>query len=369
MKTLAIIVNYQAADLAAKAAFSLLDSESLGPLRIVLVDNSCDPAETGTLRRKLPESVEMMSSSTNLGFGNACNLAVARYPGEFILLLNPDARLLPGSLVQLQTTLRNRAAVAAVAPQLYWDDELRYLLPPAYPVCLFVADLFRLHHPAGRLLSHGIDKLWKCYALGTWSSKSEKRMLNLSGAAVLIRRSALERQDQLFDPGFFLYFEDSDLFFRMRRSGHPLLMNPRAKAVHYYDQCGRNEWIEKRVHMLRAKRLFLSKHYPFLMKWNENPGAQPPAASLEAGDRQQPHFSRPFLVPVPATDNSRWLFELSPHPDFIPAIGFFGRGRTLVFRDQDWNRLAPGTYYGRVGPARGCARHFCRFTWQVPDCP
>jgi len=133
-ETLAIIVNYKVADLTLRAVQSVICSESQGPLKVVVVDNSEERIEAEKLYECLPAGVKLIVTPKNIGFGRACNMAFERFSGEYILLLNPDARLLPGCLIRLQKTLSSVEKVAAVAPQAFWDDGLTHFLPPGYPV-------------------------------------------------------------------------------------------------------------------------------------------------------------------------------------------------------------------------------------------
>ena len=97
-KTLAIIINYKSAYLTLQAVQSVLNSSSLGPIHITVIDNSEDEEEEKRLKLGLPPAITLRVNAKNIGFGRACNQAFEQFPGEFILLINPDAKLLPGCL-------------------------------------------------------------------------------------------------------------------------------------------------------------------------------------------------------------------------------------------------------------------------------
>ena len=82
MKTLAVIVNYKVADLTMRAVASVLDSASMGPVQVVVVENSEEKCEADYLRLKLPPAVELEVNRENRGFGRACNQAVAQFEGD-----------------------------------------------------------------------------------------------------------------------------------------------------------------------------------------------------------------------------------------------------------------------------------------------
>ena len=54
-------------------------------------------------------------------------------------------------------------------------------------------------------------------------------------------------------------------------------------------------------------------------------------------------------MPVPSHLQEKWLFELSPDSNFIPAAGFFGSGPRVEFPEECWNLLSPGRYFFRLG--------------------
>jgi GT2 family glycosyltransferase len=320
LKTLAIVVNYKVAGLTLRAVQSVLDSASLGPVHVVVVDNSEDKEEAERLRSNLPSGVELLVSQENIGFGRACNQAFEEFPEELILLLNPDARLFPGCLARLQKTLLSNKRVAAVGPRIFWDEESKFCLPPSYPPNLFIFQPVLATWGPQAKINRLISALWRRHSIKVWRSKRPVKANNLSGGHVLLKRKAVRRVGGLFDPRFFLYFEDTDLFVRLRKAGYSLIIDPRAEAIHYYDQCGQHNWQEKRALMVMSHRIFLE--------------------NLE----------------VPEKLRKGWLFELSPNPDFVPSAGRFGKGSCMDFPENCWAMLAPGQYFGRLGSPMGIGK-------------
>ncbi|NOR53666.1 MAG: hypothetical protein GQ536_06225, partial [Candidatus Aminicenantes bacterium] len=161
----------------------------------------------------------------------------------------------------------------------------------------------------------------------------------------------------LFDPRFFLYFGDIDLFVRLRRAGYSLIIDPRAEVIHHYDQCGQHNWQEKRALMVRSHRIFLKKHckgWKSSVKKILDHFKAPPQP-----DRNQlrpPDFTTPFVLEVPENLHKGWLFELSPNPDFVPSAGRFGKGPCMDFPEDCWAMLAPGQYFGRLGSPKELGR-------------
>ncbi len=361
METLAIIVNYRVADMAVAAAESVLASDSVGPVRVVVVDNSEQAEEAERLRNGLPEEAELMTPARNIGFGQACNLAYRGFSGDCVLLLNPDARLLPACLSRLQRTLMARENAAAVGPLSFWDEQQAYYLPPSCPPSFFlfepVLERFSPGSPVKRLMSAA----WRRHAMRVWRADRPIRTRNLPGGNVLLKREAVERAGGLFDPRFFLYFEDLDLFMRLRKAGGALMIDPRARSTHQYDQCGQDNVELKRRRFMESRRLFLQKHLIGFSARASEIGCS--LFSLPRFRTGPPDFTAPFRFEVPAFMQKGWLFEWSPNPDFIPAVGLFGRGPWLDFSDRHWSMLAPRRYFGRLGRVGGSCGAFREICW------
>jgi GT2 family glycosyltransferase len=366
LKTLAIIVNYRSRDLTLDAVDSVLKSESIGPVDIVVVDNSEDKDEAAILRSHLPAEVRLLVSPENLGFGRACNLAFEQFHGELILLINPDAKLLPGCLFRLQKTIFLGEKTAAVSPQVFWDEGLQFYLPPSYPPALLQWQSFLVSWGPRRHIETLMSGLWRSYALKIWRALRPVRVNNLSGGLVLLRKEAVRRVGGLFDPQFFLYLEDTDLFLRLRKAGYTLIIEPRAWAVHRYDQCGREEWERKRAMMAESYGIFLEKHSS-VWKSGIKRALERIRLQVQADDHNVPgpRFFSPFVLTVPPHCHDGWLFEWSPNHTFIPSAGRLGKGPRMDFNQKYWDMLTPGQYFGRLGNPMLMGRYSDVVSWLV----
>ena len=342
-----IVVNYHCAALTGRAVNSLLSDMPDG--RIVVVDNSVDGVEVATLKAKLPDpQVRLVISPRNVGFGAACNLGMDASDSPYVMLLNPDACVLPGCLQELSACLDGNPSVAAVSPMQHWDAAGEWLLPPAWlptgPGMWSMEAAWRNRRWAQRL-----SRAYRRIALKTWNSTDNYvPQRALSGGAMMVRRSVLGQGVSLFDPAFFMYYEDSDLSLRLRRRGWALGLAPRAAALH--------EWVNgagKSGLMEPSKAVFLAKHFTQRNHWQTR-------LSLRIG--QQLSLSNPLdavsmastdtSLNVPAAWQGRWLLEVSPSPLLIPAIGHLGSGPEAQLPLHLIDRLGAGPVYLRLGPAR-----------------
>jgi GT2 family glycosyltransferase len=351
-----LIVNYFSFDLTARAVNSVLSDQPSA--QIIVVDNSNCPTEAKGLLKAMPEKVELIIPESNLGFGRACNLALDRSCGEWIFLLNPDAFVLPGCLEQLLETLQRNPKVAAVSPVVQWDEAATFLLPPAQmqtPAWELMLALGMRFPPIGNWLSKRFRR-WTLNCLYAHNPVSQRM---LSGGHMLLRREAIEASGGLFDAGFFMYYEDTDLCRRLHAAGFDLLIDPRARVVHEW----RNDPNKYRF-VSDSRRRYMEKHFSYIWLIDRC------RLKLERTYEVRPINSKLInlgfceslpVFELPIDDSADWLFELSPHPLLIPAA-YSKYCAPPYIPPHIGSLLGPGHYWARfTSPDR--KEHL--FTWQM----
>jgi GT2 family glycosyltransferase len=107
---------------------------------IIVVDNASTDDSAALVTARFP-TIRLITNRDNLGFATAANQGVALATGEYVLLLNPDATLLPGTLAQLLRFLETRPQVAAVGPRQWLDADRtwQWSIVPHPPHCIQLA--------------------------------------------------------------------------------------------------------------------------------------------------------------------------------------------------------------------------------------
>ncbi len=364
-KISAIVVNYGAAQLVRRAIESIVAGrERCGKTEIIVVDNTADTDERRRIRNLVKKDATLIFNEKNEGFAAGCNRAYAVSKGEQILLLNPDAYLLTNALFTLSQFLDQSHTAGAVAPITYWDDGRRFFLPPSVNFSPS-GDVMNIVVESSRWLTSLRSRLWRRKALTVLRSVKPIRQRVLSGGVVLIRREAIERSGGLFDARFFMYFEDTDLFARIRKCGFELYIEPNAQAIHNYDQCGASEKPQKQRYMKEAYALYIEKHDQNgtmrglgnrLRRWL--PVAQPFVV------KKLGTLRTPFKVSVPERLRAGWVLEWSPNANLIPAAVRFGSGDIADIPPPAWALLKPGRYFARLG-SPSCVGRFETWAWAV----
>ncbi|SER26269.1 Glycosyltransferase, GT2 family [Nitrosomonas sp. Nm51] len=338
-----ILVNYHSARLAINAVASVIDQTDIEKPEIIVVDNSTAESEHALMKTHLPDAVTYLINQHNAGFARACNQAFACANGELILLLNPDARLLPNALSLLSDYLKKHPDAGAVGPRAYWDDDRRYLMPPStFPSVagLYKEAISRLHPYLADYSSLDFRKK----ALRFWTCTAPIAVAALSGGHVLLRRDAVIQSGGLFDERFFMYWEDSDLMHRLKKTGYRLYMEPNAGCVHYYEHApAKDKRIAQGWPAYRQKHFAHTKSFR-LVNWL---GQHLPSAAAADIEPLSCHDDK-LIVPVPAGLRNGWLLEIGTRPQLLPAIGLFGNGPTVEVSTLLFKRLREKTYYARL---------------------
>jgi N-acetylglucosaminyl-diphospho-decaprenol L-rhamnosyltransferase len=215
-----VVVSYNSSEHLRRCVEALAEAAEV---TVIVVDNSSSDGSLDTLAGL---DVTKVALDYNAGFAHGCNVGAASGRAPYVLLLNPDAVLDERSLRRLVRALEENADAGAVAPRIVAaSGELHYSqrrfprLRSTYAQALFLHRIFPRATWVDELVRREED--YERAGSPEW----------VSGACVLVRRSALEELHGL-DEGFFLYCEDTDLCRRLRDAGHDVRFEPEAVALH-----------------------------------------------------------------------------------------------------------------------------------------
>lgn len=215
-----IIVNYNNGDVLPACLNSIRKWVDLTQTEIIIVDNQSTDGSVDRLSVDYPE-VRWIMAGANLGFGRANNLGASQARGEFLFLLNPDTELLtpvPALLAALLAQPEFRqvgVAGAAIVNASEQDDVAAGNFPS--PKSL-LKELF----PA-RLFPYQLQQKTR--------SENVFEVDYVSGADLFIRRALFEEVGG-FDPDFFLYYEETELQYRIARKGYQRVLLSEARLKH-----------------------------------------------------------------------------------------------------------------------------------------
>jgi N-acetylglucosaminyl-diphospho-decaprenol L-rhamnosyltransferase len=196
--------------------------EGLGPCDVILVDNASRDGSAEHVEQCHP-GVRLIRSGGNLGFGRANNLALPFFDAPYMLLLNTDAFVAPDSVrIALQFMEANPACGVLGVRLTGRDGEVqpscRYF-PTPLNIFLTRTGLTR-YFPRVRMIDGPI-----------WAPAAPTECDWVPGCFYLIRKEVIDRVG-LFDPRYFLYYEEVDHCLAVQRAGWKIMYTPDTSVVH-----------------------------------------------------------------------------------------------------------------------------------------
>ncbi len=237
MKTLVIqIVNYKTREYlidCLDSVFSDLKESDLD-YEINILDNDSGD-DLSDLKSRYPERLSFYQNDKNVGFGAGHNLLAKRAESKYLLLLNPDIKLIEPGMIERLLERRHHFQAQILGPRLitakgktqWWD------------------------HGELTLLA----RIFETSGVSYWQERKKPvEAAWVSGAAFLVDRGLF---DQLggFDENFFLYREEEDLCLRAKKLGAKIIYDPTITILHY------SQVVAKRSeYVLKSSDYFMKKH-------------------------------------------------------------------------------------------------------------
>jgi GT2 family glycosyltransferase len=231
------IVSWNTAELLERCLAAIPDAVGPRSAEVVVVDNASTDASVEVAARY---DVHVHANAENVGYARAMNQALSGTTAPYLIALNPDTVPAPGSLARLVAALDERPDVAIACPRLLNPDgsvQHSVYRFPSLALALVVAWLpLRLHRGAiGRRFwleghaphDHGQEVDWAI------------------GAVHCMRAAAVGPVP--YSERWFMYVEDLDLCWQMRKRGRPTLFVPEAEVVHVGNASGVQAWGEERT--------------------------------------------------------------------------------------------------------------------------
>ena len=254
-----VLVLYNQAELTYSCLCSIV-AHATPDCEVVIIDNASTD-HTAELLERVRGAV-VVRNKENRFFPGGCNQALEHARGKYLLLLNNDAQLLPGSLHAALTVLSEDEGVGAVGG--------------------------RIINLAGRLQEAG-SILWSDgstagYGRGDVCDRPEymfRRDVDYCSAAFLLTRTRLFQEmggfDEVFSPG---YYEETDFCVRLWKRGLRVVYEPRAAIMHF--EFGSSDPLSVNALTARNRVIICSRHADYLAK-REQPEAEAVIRARHAG--------------------------------------------------------------------------------------
>jgi GT2 family glycosyltransferase len=220
------------------------DPDRRSSVEIVVLDNVSSSSVAERVAESFP-AVRVIRPARRSGFGANHNIVIRATASRYVLVLNDDTSVPPGAIDGLVTYADAHPAAGAVGPRIVHADGTEqpaaFRFPSPAATALFAATLGQVGMvQSGRSTSGPVD----------W----------IGGSVMLLRRAALDRIG-LFDEGYFMYHEETDLCRRLHYAGYEVHFHPEVSVMH--DHWGASSEVPfRRVDEAhRSRRRYWRKHH------------------------------------------------------------------------------------------------------------
>lgn len=248
-----IIVSYNTKDLTIACLRSVYLFTKDVTFEVILVDNDSHDGSIEAVRELFP-FVKVICLSENVGFGNANNIGAREATGKYLFLLNSDTELISNSIKRFYDYLELNTQYASCGCNLLDGKRSNAVCHGCLPTLKM--DFFSL----------GLNKVFSYYYRNYLSEGQTIDYGNLedtgyiSGADIFIRKEVFDSLKG-FDSNIFLYYEETDLFYRLSEKGLKSCILPDEIIIHYGGGSGGSISYQKVLMYEKSRLYFFRKHY------------------------------------------------------------------------------------------------------------
>ncbi len=243
-----IILNYKTIDLTTSCINSIVEQYKKeldeNKFEIIVVDNNSEDESFEALSNLMPtiSNFKVLESKENLGFGKGCNLGASKAKGEFLLFLNSDTKIKDQGLIKMVDYLSQNKNIGVLGGKLKNADGTNQLSSGKF------YSLFNLF-----LILLGFNKLFNLRE----SPNIIKKVDWVSGACFMIRKDIFNKVKG-FEKDFFMYIEDMELCFRVKKKGFLIYYYPEIMLFH--KELGSSNKTFAVVNIYKGILIFYKKH-------------------------------------------------------------------------------------------------------------
>ncbi len=222
--------------------------------QVIVIDSASSDGSAAMAQAEFP-GVRVYASKSNLGYAGGNNLGLSHSRGRYILLLNPDTRVLHGALSVLIDYMDDHPTVGVSGPQLLYPDGSIQSSRRRFPTLgtaliesTFLQQWFPHHHLLNRY--YVLDQPNDTICNVDW----------VIGACILVRKAVVDQVGAL-DDGYFMYSEELDWQKRIRAAGWQVSYVPAAQVIHYEGKSSEQVMAFRHIRFQKSKIRYFAKHH------------------------------------------------------------------------------------------------------------
>lgn len=258
-------MNYNVKSYLEQALRSIVKALKNIPSEIIIVDNASTDGSQAMVRSRFPQ-IRLIANTENRGFARANNQALKEATGRYVCLINPDTLVREDTFRECLDYMESHPKVGMTGCKiLNPDGSLQLACRRSYPTpwvgftkAVGLSSLF----PKSRFFGR--------YNLTYLDPEETAEVEAISGSFMFVRRKAVDEAGFL-DEAFFLYGEDLDWCYRIRKAGWTIIYLPVTQIIHYKGRSAKEAPFDNLRIFYSAMRLFVRKHFQsgwaFLPQW------------------------------------------------------------------------------------------------------
>ncbi|MDR1974380.1 MAG: glycosyltransferase family 2 protein [Bacteroidales bacterium] len=219
-----IIINYNTISFLCDAIDSIIEKAQGISYEIIVVDNNSSDNSDCIISEKFADKVVYVKLPENIGFGRANNEGIKIAKGKNLFLLNPDTILRNNAVKILSNYMNEHQNVGVCCGNIFdADGSPAYSFMPVFQSIFYEIDLL-LHNMLFRII----------WGKKFWFNKTEKPkyVAHVTGADMMVRR-CIALVTGGFDSDFFMYGEETEWIYRIKKLGYKVVSVPQAEIIHF----------------------------------------------------------------------------------------------------------------------------------------
>lgn len=254
-----VILNYRAAGLVKQCVKTIGLYPTDCSYEVIVVDNDSGDGIGSILAENFPD-VKFIPSPGNIGYAAGNNLGIEQARGRYVLIMNPDITVRPGSIDGMVRFMDSNPDVGVMGPRLLHPDGS--MDHSCYRFPRWTTPIYR-RTPLGKT-SIGRNEVGR-YMMEDYDHHESRDVDWLLGAVLMVRKSAMDKVGKL-DDRYFLYFEDTDWCRRFWKAGYRVVYYTGVSMVHYHARLSAQvPWMFG--FMSRSTRTHISSCVKYFRKW------------------------------------------------------------------------------------------------------
>ncbi|MBU4487110.1 MAG: glycosyltransferase [Candidatus Delongbacteria bacterium] len=260
-----IIVNYNVKYFLENSIRSVKESIKNLAYEIIVIDNASKDGSMEHIQSKFTD-INYIYNESNLGFAKANNQALKIAKGDFILILNPDTIVKEMSINLLIDYLKKNpetglATCKIIGPEGTLDASCHRSFPTIWNSFCHLSGLSRFFPNS---------KFFASYNLLYLDDDRITEVDAVSGSFMLFRRDIIDK-DVFMPEDYFMYGEDIDFCYQIKKQGYKIEYVPIADVIHYRGQSSKKDKIKLRKYFFASMKIFVNKNcttkYSFFFKF------------------------------------------------------------------------------------------------------